>query len=532
MILLIDNYDSFTYNVYQQLLLSGEDVKVVRNDALTVAEIAALEPSGIVLSPGPGRPEDAGICLPLIQQLGDKIPMLGICLGHQALAQAFGYQIKQAEQIKHGKTSVINHQQVGLFKELPADFEAMRYHSLVVDEANLETTFEIVARANDDNEIMAIQHRSQPLYGIQFHPESIGTPAGQRLIDNFIQLVRSYTSFTDYLNKLSAGVNLSQQEARLAANRMFDQSLTDSELAAFLMGLKMKGETAAEIAGIVEAMRAHAVTLPQRHRQLMCNCGTGGDRSGTFNISTTAAFVLAGAGVKVAKHGNRSISSKSGSADVLEALDVSLNATPAQMDHQLATIGMTFLFAPRVHPHLGQVMRVRQNLGIPTVFNIIGPLTNPYELDYQVVGVYRADLVEPMAQVLVALGRKKAIVVHGYGGLDEASLAGDNQLAIISNNTYELTTLNPQDLGFEKQQNEALKGQDVATNATILTAVLAGEKGPCRDAVVLNSAIGLVAAEQAETFAEGVRLAEASLDSQRALQQLHYLQTTTEANAI
>lgn len=223
-----------------------------------------------------------------------------------------------------------------------------------------------------------------------------------------MQRARSHISFTEYLNKLSAGEHLSQQEARLAANRLFDQSLTDSEIAAFLMALKMKGETAAEIAGIVEAMRAHALPLPQRHRQLMCNCGTGGDRSGTFNISTTAAFVLAGAGVKVAKHGNRSISSKSGSADVLEALNVSLNATPAVIDHQLATTGMTFLFAPHVHPHLGQVMRVRQALGIPTVFNIIGPLTNPYALDYQVVGVYRADLVEPMAKVLVALGRKKS----------------------------------------------------------------------------------------------------------------------------
>ncbi|EUJ39181.1 anthranilate phosphoribosyltransferase [Brochothrix campestris FSL F6-1037] len=310
---------------------------------------------------------------------------------------------------------------------------------------------------------------------------------------------------------------------------MFDQSLTDSEIAAFLMALKMKGETAAEIAGIVEAMRAHALPLPQRHRQLMCNCGTGGDRSGTFNISTTAAFVLAGAGVKVAKHGNRSISSKSGSADVLEALNVSLNATPAVIDHQLATTGMTFLFAPHVHPHLGQVMRVRQALGIPTVFNIIGPLTNPYALDYQVVGVYRADLVEPMAKVLVALGRKKAIVVHGYGGLDEASLAGDNQLAIIANNSYQLTTLNPQRLGFRQQGNETLKGKDVATNATILTEVLAGKKGPYRDAVVLNSAIGLVAAELADTFAAGVKLAEEAIDSQRAAEQLHYLQTTTEA---
>ncbi|WP_408869171.1 anthranilate phosphoribosyltransferase [Brochothrix campestris] len=529
MILLIDNYDSFTYNVYHQLLLSGEEVKVVRNDALTVAAIEALQPSGIVLSPGPGRPEDAGICLPLIQQLGAKIPMLGICLGHQALAQAFGYQVNQAEQIKHGKTSTISHQQVGIFKQLPADFEAMRYHSLVVDETKIEDTFEIVARANDDREIMAIQHRSLPLYGIQFHPESIGTPAGQRLIDNFVQRARSHISFTEYLNKLSAGEHLSQQEARLAANRLFDQSLTDSEIAAFLMALKMKGETAAEIAGIVEAMRAHALPLPQRHRQLMCNCGTGGDRSGTFNISTTAAFVLAGAGVKVAKHGNRSISSKSGSADVLEALNVSLNATPAVIDHQLATTGMTFLFAPHVHPHLGQVMRVRQALGIPTVFNIIGPLTNPYALDYQVVGVYRADLVEPMAKVLVALGRKKAIVVHGYGGLDEASLAGDNQLAIIANNSYQLTTLNPQRLGFRQQGNETLKGKDVATNATILTEVLAGKKGPYRDAVVLNSAIGLVAAELADTFAAGVKLAEEAIDSQRAAEQLHYLQTTTEA---
>lgn len=529
MILLIDNYDSFTYNIYHQLTKAGEEVEVVRNDAITIAEIKQKQPIGIVLSPGPGRPEDAGICIAVIKELGESFPILGICLGHQALASAYGYKVTTAQQIKHGKTSKVLHDNTGIFKEMPDGFEAMRYHSLIVEEAGLEETFDIVARAEDDREIMGITHRELPLYGLQFHPESIGTKEGQRLIENFVARCRTQVPFTNYLTLLTEGHDLSMDEARVAGNRLFDNTLSDSEVAAFLIALKVKGETAPEIAGIVQAMRAHAMPLPQKHRELMCNCGTGGDRSGTFNISTTSAFVIAAAGVKVAKHGNRSISSKSGSADVLEAVDVSLNASATEIDRQLQSNGMTFLFAPHVHPHLGQVMRVRRSLGIPTIFNIIGPLTNPYQLDYQVVGVYRRDLVEPMAEVLVALGRKKAIVVHGYGGLDEASLEGENTLAIVENNSYKVTTLDPQKLGMTQRLNSELVGKDVAFNAEILKNVLAGEKGAYREAVVLNSAIGLVAAQRADSFEEAILLAEAAIDSNEALAHLHYLQKTTGA---
>ncbi len=232
------------------------------------------------------------------------------------------------------------------------------------------------------------------------------------------------------LLKLAEAKHLRYEEMQQAARELFAEDVTDSEIAAFLVALKAKGETAEELAGLASIMREVALDIPVTG-DFMDNCGTGGDGSQSFNISTTAAFVLAGAGMKVAKHGNRSVSSKTGSADVLEALGVSLDATPEHLVEQLETNGIAFLFAQRMHPRVKQIMKVRRDLRIPTIFNLIGPLTNPVPLKTQLLGIYREDMLETMALTLHRLGRKRAIVLHGANGMDEASLAGTNQLVLL-----------------------------------------------------------------------------------------------------
>ncbi|MEQ2525515.1 anthranilate phosphoribosyltransferase [Robertmurraya yapensis] len=326
-----------------------------------------------------------------------------------------------------------------------------------------------------------------------------------------------------YLQRLSERDSLTQFEMKEAMEQIFSDETTDSEIAAFMVGLKTKGETVEEIVGIVEALREKALPFQTKIPNVIDNCGTGGDGSKSFNISTTSAFVMAGAGATVAKHGNRSITSKTGSADVLEYLGVNLDFQPEVSIELLQEVGITFLFAPYVHPKIKRIMKVRKDLRIPTVFNLIGPLTNPVELDSQLLGIYRRDLIEMFAEVLKTLGRKRAVVLNGAGFMDEASLAGENHLAILDNGEIEHRVLHPEELGFAIYENEAIRGGDSKENAEILLKVLKGEKGAYRDTVLLNSGIGIFTNGLAPTIEAGVRLAVESIDSGAALEKLERL---------
>lgn len=328
-----------------------------------------------------------------------------------------------------------------------------------------------------------------------------------------------------YLQKLMLNVSLTEEEMLEASRKLFTEEITDSEIASFITALKMKGETVDEIVGLVKAVREQ--TLIFRNQMVGCidNCGTGGDGSQSFNISSTSAFVLAGANIPVAKHGNRSISSKTGSADVLEHLGIKLNVSPEQNEEQLEKIGITFLFAQHVQPKMGRIMKVRRELGIPTIFNLIGPLTNPINLESQVLGIYRKDYTELFAEALKRLGRKKAVVLNGAGGMDEASLQGENELVILENGTINKIFLHPNEINLPSFSNEEIRGGDSKENAEILMSVLKGEKGVYRDTVLLNAGIGIFAAGVAKTIGEGVVLAKNSIDSGAALSKLEQLIT-------
>lgn len=327
----------------------------------------------------------------------------------------------------------------------------------------------------------------------------------------------------EFLLELAEQKSFTEEEMKDAFQTILRDDVTESEIAAFLMGLKSKGETVEEISGIVRAMKENTYSFKEKYPNVLDNCGTGGDGSSSFNISTTSSFVIAGAGIVVGKHGNRSISSKTGSADVLESLGIDLNLPFEKTEEILKKIGIAFLFAPHVHPKLKKVNAVRKQLKIPTVFNYIGPLTNPIDLDYQLLGINRRDILESITQVLKSLGRKRAVVLNGAGNMDEASLQGENHLVILDNGSITSQTFIPEEVGLPEYDNSMIKGGDAQQNADILVRVLKGEKGAYRDTVLLNAGIGIFAAKKAETIQEGIKAARESIDSGGAFEKLRML---------
>jgi anthranilate phosphoribosyltransferase len=327
----------------------------------------------------------------------------------------------------------------------------------------------------------------------------------------------------NFLLQLAEGESFSEPQMKEAMDLLLGEEVSESEIAAFLMGLKSKGETVEEITGIVKGLKENTLPFRKKFPNVLDNCGTGGDGSSSFNISTTSAFVIAGAGIPVAKHGNRSISSKTGSADVLEYLGINLNLPVDVTEEILDELGIAFLFAPHVHPKLKKVMMVRRQLKIPTIFNFIGPLTNPIDLDYQLLGVYRRDLLPVFAEVLQNLGRKRAVVINGAGFMDEASLQGENHLTLLEDGVISSQSFVPEEVGLPQYDNSAIKGGDSKENAIILKNVLSGEKGACRDTVLLNAGIGIYTSGKAETISEGINIAREVIDSGAAYEKLHRL---------
>lgn len=587
MILLIDNYDSFSYNVYQLTASVDPDVKVVRNDELTVEEIRALAPTHIILSPGPGRPADAGICEDVIRCFAGEIPILGICLGHQAVCEVFGAAVTYAKQLMHGKQSpVALDTDSVLFRGMKKEITVARYHSLAAELPVELDTLRVTARTYD-GEIMAVEHKKYPVYGVQFHPESVLTPEGYRIMENFLGKKRTVRpedelpeqseemresgkrakrenegkakqesgakpgnigkaeqengvkpgsegkaqqenggkengekTIGEAIVRLSKKQDIGYETAKAVMNEIMNGEASDVQKSAYLTALSMKGETIEEITGSAEAMRDHALTV-EHGMEVMEIVGTGGDGSNSFNISTTASLIVAGAGVPVAKHGNRAASSKSGAADCLEALGVNISVEPEKAARLLNEAGICFLFAQKYHTAMKYVGPVRKELGIRTVFNILGPLTNPARASMQVMGVYDRSLLEPMAKALLSLGVKRGMVVYGQEKLDEISICGPTDICCFKEGKTQMTTVTPESVGLKRGEKGDLLGGTPAENAAITRSILDGrERGAKRDAAVLNAAAALFVAGKAVSLAGAVKLAEETIDSGRALKKL------------
>ena len=340
---------------------------------------------------------------------------------------------------------------------------------------------------------------------------------------------------TDALHKIVAHrANLTREEARDVMGSILRGEATDSQIGAFLVSLSMKGETVDEIVGFAQAIRAAATPLPlhkdhaldvsgTERDALVDTCGTGGDASGTFNVSTATALVVAGAGVRVAKHGNRSVTSQCGSADVVEALGVKLSLPVEQVAACLEQVGIAFLFAPAMHSAMKYVQPVRRELRMRTVFNLLGPLTNPANASAQVVGVYSESLVKKLADALSSLGLQRALVVHGEDGLDEITISGTTTIAEVRDKEVTVYRVAPEDFNMARAPLSSISGGDAATNAAIISEILDGIRSPRRDIILLNAAAALVASGKVNSIAEGVPLAAESLDSGAARKKLDAL---------
>lgn len=327
----------------------------------------------------------------------------------------------------------------------------------------------------------------------------------------------------DALARIAAGRDLTMAEARDVMMEIMEGQATPAQIGAFLIALRMKGETTDEITGCAQAMRENAIEVKPKRDALVDTCGTGGDGSGTFNISTTVAFVAAGAGVAVAKHGNRSVSSRCGSADLLQELGVNVQLSAEQAARCIDEVGIGFLFAPLFHPAMKHALPPRQEIGLRTIFNLLGPLSNPAGATRQLVGVYDPDLTETVAKVLLALGGEHAFVVHGADGLDELSVTGPNRVSQLRDGQVETFSIDPRELGLPQARLSDLSGGGTEENAATTTALLKGENGPKRDVVLLNAAAALVAGGKAAGLGDGLELAAEAVDSGAALGKLNEL---------
>lgn len=336
--------------------------------------------------------------------------------------------------------------------------------------------------------------------------------------------------FKESLKKIIERTDLGEEEMFQMLSEIFSGSITDAQIGAFMAALATKGETFEELAGAASAMRKKARRIQTTAKTVVDTCGTGGDGTGTFNISTTCAFVVAGCGVTVAKHGNRSVSSKCGSADLLEELGIKLDTEPEIVEEAIQEIGIGFLFAPLYHEAMKYAAKARKEIGLRSIFNMLGPLTNPASANYQILGVYAPKLTEMFAQALRILGVKRAFVVHGHDGLDEISICAPTRISELNDGMIRTYDIDPEDFFGKTADAADLAGGSASDNAQITKNILNGEKGPKRDIILINASAALVAAGKAANLKEGIKLAETSIDSGAANLKLESLVRYTQEN--
>lgn len=508
MILLIDNYDSFVFNIKTMLnQLTNDEIAVYRNDKITLDEIKRLSPNAIILSPGPKHPKDSGICLEIFKARLN-VPVLGICLGHQALGLCFGAKIQRLKEVAHATSSQISLiAQSELFREFPKDFSVMRYHSLEV--VDLPSELEALAYTKD-KVLMAMRHKDLPYFGVQFHPESYFSEYGLKIFENFLkfkgqtsQKVSEKPTLTSFITKLQDNQGLNTDDFARICQIIASREYEAVQLGALLVLITEKSLDERSLSALVSNILKYSQTFNDES-EMIDIVGTGGDGFKSINVSTTTAFILGALGVKVAKHGNRAISSASGSSDVLSALKIPAFDSIAKQVKVLDEQGLTFFHAPFFHSLVGEVKEVRAKLGVRTVFNVLGPLLHPnLSLKYQLMGNYHAPVHRLLIEVLRNLGRKHALVVRGNDGMDEISICDETSIYELKDGQIFNYTISPEQFGFKRAFHSEIVGGDAKQNAKILLDTLSGkQKGAKFDIVVLNAMFALYTANRVPTPAQ------------------------------
>ncbi|MBQ8678609.1 MAG: bifunctional anthranilate synthase component II/anthranilate phosphoribosyltransferase [Treponema sp.] len=532
MIAFIDNKDSFTFNIVQSLeRVSGDKVCVFRSEESSISDIEAAKPSHIVVGPGPGRPSEAGISIEAIRHFAGKLPILGICLGHQAIGEAFGAKIVGAKYIRHGIVEEIKTDGRGIFRTIGLKGSFTRYHSLVVDESTLPEEFEVSARAKD-GDVMGIRHKKLVIEGVQFHPESIASEKGDALFKAFLNYSRENISHVLILNQLiDKKEPLSREQTASFIGELTDGTMDEKIASSVLTAMASRGlPTAEEMGGAAEVMLKKKTKFPLENHGLAEIVGTGGDGKGSFNISSLSALVASSCGQVMAKHGNRAVSSKSGAADFFEALGINIMAKPEKTAELIKKTGFGFLMAPVYHSAMRFAAPIRKALGIKTIFNVLGPLLNPANAEYEVLGVYSKDLLKDYAHAAKSLGAKRVMVVNSEDGYDEISpCALTNVYQIDEKGNENQYVIDPKNFGITDADENELYGGNGSDNAKLAMEVLNGEgRRTIRYAVGLNAGAVLYLCGKARTLKDGYNMALEAIDSGKTLAKLQEIQSVSK----
>ena len=483
---------------------------------------------GVILSGSPFSVYDKDAFKVDLSEIRGKYPILGICYGAQYLSYTNGGKVEPAGTREYGRAHLASFCKDNvLLKGVRDGSQVWMSHGDTI--TAIPENFKTIA-STDKVAIAAYQVEGEQVWGVQFHPESVLTPDGRQIIVNFLQTQKGAgrNMIKEAVAKLVKNEDIGYDMAKTVMDEIMSGEASDILKSAYLTALSQKGETIEEITGSAEEMRKFGRKLGADVEALEI-VGTGGDGSNSFNISTTASIVISAAGVPVAKHGNRAASSKSGAADCLEALGVNITIEPEQSRKLLEEIGICFLFAQKYHTAMKYVGPIRKELGIRTIFNILGPLANPAGPVYQIMGAYDESLLPSMAKVLSNLGVKRGMVVYGQDRLDEISASAPTTVCEIDNGTFKNYVITPEEFGMERCTKEDLVGGTPQENAEITRAILNGEKGPKRNAVLLNAAAALYVAGKADSMADGVKLAEKVIDTGLAKAQLERFITLSNA---
>lgn len=531
MIAMIDNYDSFTYNIVQMMQrVSGQEVRVLGSRNCTLQDLINLNADYLVIGPGPGNPSEAGVSLEAIKYFAGKMPILGVCLGHQAIGQAFGGKIVHAKNVCHGKAEQISLDGKGVYRFIGKNMLFTRYHSLVIEEASLPAELEVTARAAD-GDIMGVRHKHYAIEGVQFHPESIASKSGEELFKAFFNFRRENLPVAQILNTVIAGNDLDEETAALFMENLTEGGLDERQTAAILTALAAKGPAASELAGCARVLCSKKTPFPADNTGLAEIVGTGGDGKGSFNISSLSALVAASCGAKMAKHGNKAVSSKSGAADFYSALGININTAPAKTAEVLTKTNFCFLMAPIYHSAMRFAAPVRAALGIKTIMNCLGPLTNPAGAQYQMLGVYSQELLEPIAKASKALGAKRVMVIASQDGFDEISpCAKTNAFLIDEDGSESRFVIDPEEFGVCGCDVEELAGGTGMENAQLAIDVMNNKgRNTIKMAVCLNAGAVLYVSKVVPSIKEGFELAKNALESGAVLKKLEEVKAASNA---